>query len=97
MSRRIKPDRRNVVDRGTVLEIIHWVDYPGIPQDFVERLKRVQKSLIYHVRRFEDECYRDDQMREELAWILFMGELDDLNWLMKEYHMIPDDDPPEFW
>lgn len=97
MSRRIKPDRRAVVDRGAAIEIINWIDYPGIPQDFVDRLKVIKKDLEYHIEKFRNEIYRDDEMRKELAWIMFIDEMDNLKWLMKEYRMIPDDDPPEFW
>jgi hypothetical protein len=97
MSRRIKADRRNPIERNAVIEIINWVDYPGIPQDFVEQLKVIRNLLIRHVGSFTEECYREDWEREHLAFVMFVDEIDTLSWIMKQYHMIPDEDPPEFW
>lgn len=45
MSRRVKIDRRCAVDRHTVIETIRFVDYPGIPEEFVSRLIGIKKFL----------------------------------------------------
>jgi len=90
MSKRVKPDRRTIADRGSIIEIVQQVNYPGIPQDFVDRLKEIKRQIEYYVEKFPDEIYREDWMREDLRFIMSIVQLDNLNWLMREYGMLPE-------
>jgi predicted RNA-binding protein with EMAP domain len=90
MSKRVKPDRRTIADRGSIIEIVQQVNYPGIPQDFVDRLKEIKRQIEYYVEKFPDERYREDWMREDLRFIMSIVQLDNLNWLMREYGMLPE-------
>lgn len=96
MSRRIKPDRRNVVDRGTVFEIIRIVEQHGVPEELVEMMTQVRDFLLRSSWRINDEDFRHDYDREYMSHDLcYFGE--NIDWTLKKYRLITDDDPPEFW
>lgn len=92
MSRRIKIDRRCAVGRNTVIDIIRFVDYPGIPEEFVNRLIGIKKFLEWVGNCIEKKHYRFDSNREGMAYSCY-SEADNIEWLLKEYHLIADDDP----
>jgi hypothetical protein len=91
MSRRIKADRRNPIERNPVIEIVSFIDYPGIPQDFVEQLKWFQKELVWIGRNIQDEIYRHDGAREGMAYTCF-NVAENIAWLLEEHKLIPGDE-----
>lgn len=89
MSRRIKPDRRNVVDRGTIIEITNVAEYPGIPEELVATMVRVRNYLLRTSWRINDEEYRDDFSRYCMGLDLcYFGE--ELDWTLKELRLVAD-------
>ncbi len=94
MSRRIKPDRRTVADRGTVIEITNVVDYSGIPEELTNTIKQVRDDLWRAGWRLTDEMYRDEWNRDGMAYDL-CDLAANLDWVLKELRLIPDD--PKSW
>lgn len=80
MSRRIKPDRRNVLDRGTIIEITRVVEYPEVPEKLVACLIQTRNFLWRASRQLIEEDYRHDCNRDGMAFDLcWLGEeLDDM-------------------
>lgn len=92
MSRRIKIDRRCSVDRNTTIEITRVVECPNLPPEFVASLERVRDYLWRASWRLPDEDYRYDGNREGMAIDLgWLGE--ELDGVLKELRLIPDDSP----
>ncbi len=90
MSRRIKPDRRTVADRGTIIEITNVVESPDIPEVLTNTIKQVRDDLWRAGRNLTDEMYRDDWNRDGMAYDL--GYLAaDLDWVLKELRLVADD------
>lgn len=89
MSRRIKPDRRNVVDRGTIIEITRVVEYPEVPEKLVACLIRTRNFLWRASRQLMEEDYRHDFNRDGMAFDLcWQGE--ELDWMLEELRLIAD-------
>jgi hypothetical protein len=92
MSRRIKPDRRNVADPYSVVELVHVVEYPNIPVEFIRALDRLRKDLARMSWRICGEEYRDDESRRWVAWDL-AEEAQNIDCMMEYYRLIPDTSP----
>ncbi len=90
MSRRIKPDRRTVADRGTVIEITNVVESPDIPEVLTNTIKQIRDDLWRAGRQLTDEMYRYEGNRDGMAYDL-CDLAANLDWVLKELRLVADD------